>query len=61
MEIQSIGLANPHTEPEIWLSQAANLLNLYLHGFCPKDVAKSLIEKIAINWPNMLDEINVCS
>jgi hypothetical protein len=32
-------------------------LNLYLHGYCPKDVAEGLLQKIAVNWPNMLDDI----
>jgi hypothetical protein len=44
-------------EPEIWLSQTANILNLYLHGYQPKDVALELMAKIAANWPNMLDDI----
>jgi hypothetical protein len=56
--IQSVGLADSHVEPEIWLSQAANLLNLYVHGYCPKDVAKGLLQKIAVNWPNMLDDVS---
>ena len=49
--------ATQTVEPEIWLSQTANLLNLYLNDYCPKDVARDLLQKIAENWPNMLDEI----
>ena len=37
-----------------WLGQTAYLLNLYLNGLCPKDVARGLIEKIKYNWPHML-------
>jgi hypothetical protein len=39
-----------------WLGQAAYLLNLYLNGYYPKDVARNLIEKIKYNWPHMFFE-----
>lgn len=50
----------PEEQPldlHLWLAQTANLLNLYQHGYCPKDVARDLLAKIEHNWPGLLDEI----
>ena len=43
--------------PRMWLAQTANVLNLYFHGYVPKDVAGPLLEKIKQDWPGLLDPI----
>ena len=43
--------------PRIWLAQTANVLNLYFHGYVPKDVAGPLLAKIEANWPGTIDPI----
>jgi hypothetical protein len=51
------GAKSPPADLLPWLGQTAYLLNLYLNGYCPKDVARNLLEKIKANWPQMFYEV----